>query len=96
MAMEVLIRIAENSRRGKAIQRMALKQNATPQQVVERIIDAEIDNQAGADEPIVDGKTPAERLIGLFSSPEDASLIDEVTALAYEGRAAGSTRDIGL
>ena len=40
--------------------------------------------------------TPAEMLLGLFASPADAALMDEVTAIAYEGRRNASTRDIGI
>ena len=41
-------------------------------------------------------QSPAEMLLGLFSSPADAALMDEVARLVYEGRAAGSTRDLGV
>ncbi len=43
-----------------------------------------------------DGQNPADMLLGLFSSPADAALLDEVTAIAYAGRNTPSTRDIGL
>ena len=36
------------------------------------------------------GKNPAEELIGLFSTPEDCALMDEVVAIAYEGRRAAA------
>lgn len=42
------------------------------------------------------GKNPAEELIGLFSSDEDAALMDEVVALAYEGRRAAAARDVAV
>jgi len=41
-------------------------------------------------------KSPAAMLLGLFSNPADAALIDEVSAIAAAGRRTVSTRKIGL
>ena len=42
------------------------------------------------------GKSPAELLLGLFASPADAALMDEVAQIADEGRSVGSTRNVGI
>jgi hypothetical protein len=96
MPIDVLIRITKDSQRGRAIQKMADQQDATPEQIIERMIDEGVRTHAKLSQEEGNGKTPAEMLMGLFSSPENTALMDEVTAMAYEGRNASTTRDIGL
>ena len=96
MAFDVLIHIAEDTQRGRAIQRFVEEQHVTPEQAVEQLIEAGIQARAQLIENSPNGKTPAEMLLGLFSNPEDAALMDEVIAIAYEGRGETSTRSIGL
>ena len=43
-----------------------------------------------------DKRTPAQRMIGLLSSPEDLAIMDDVKELIAESRRTQSTRDIGL
>ena len=75
---------------------MAAEQRATPEQIVECILDQGVRGYTNLGQETTNGKTPAEMLVGLFSSTENSALMDEVTAIAYEGRNASSTRDIGL
>ena len=94
MAFDVLVHITEDSRRGHIIRKIAEQQHATPEQVVEQVIDAGIDAHTRRLNDLA-SKNPAEMLLGLFSRPEDAALMDDVTAIAYRGRHTASTRDIG-
>ena len=108
MPFDVLVRIHEDSQRGRAIQEMADAKHVTPEHLIEQIIDAGIrEHLSPASEfdvmpsapgcaEFTHGKTPAQMLLGLFSSPEDSVLMDEVTAIAYEGRRVATTRDIGV
>ncbi len=87
MPFDILLHIKDDSERGHAIQEMADAQHVTPEQIVEQIIEAGIyAKQAQLFRQPTNGKTPAEMLIGLFSTPEDSALMDEVTDIAYEGR----------
>jgi|GEM_PF-2793281 len=43
-----------------------------------------------------DKRTPAQRMIGLLSNPEDVAVMDEVKELVNESRQTQTTRDIGL
>ena len=97
MPFDVLLHINEDSQRGRAIQRLADAQHTTPERAIEQIIDIGIQAQHFTLSPETSkGKTPAEMLIGLFSSPEDSAIMDEVTEIAYQGRNLDTTRDIGL
>jgi len=96
MPIDVLIRIAEDSQRGQAIQKMATQQNATDEQIVDHIIDEGVQNHAKLGHEALNGKTHAEMLMSLLARPEGAALMDEVSAMAYEGRNTSSTRAIGL
>jgi len=98
MAFDVVIRITEDSPRGRVIQLIADERNVTPEEALDQVIDAGI--QAHAPHHTTahgqSSSTPARRLIGLFSSDADAAIMDEVVALVYEGRKKPSTRNIGL
>lgn len=72
------------------IERYAREKALTHDEAVVRLLETGLRASAGSE------KTPAERMIGLFSSPEDAELMDEVVEIAYEGRRQSTTRDIGL
>jgi hypothetical protein len=60
------------------IQRFAQEQHITNEEAVLRLIEAGLRSPAP--------KTVFEKGLGLFGSPEDAALLDEVVALAYEER----------
>ncbi|MGO8672125.1 MAG: hypothetical protein ACLQVD_12255 [Capsulimonadaceae bacterium] len=95
MPFDVLVHINEDSHRGRVIRMMADAQHVTPDEVVEQIIDAGIQGHIQPAPQSTNGKGPAHTLLGLFSSPEDSALMDEVTTIEYEGRRAATTRDIG-
>lgn len=86
MAFDILVHITENSPRGRLVQMIAEHRRITLEQAVDGIIDASIATHTHS---ILQGqhvKSPAETLLGLFSSPEDAALMDEVMEIACEGR----------
>ncbi len=56
----------------------------TPQQLAE--LYAWIDRQRSSPPGRTDAQTVFEQGLGLFGSPEDASLLDEVVHIAYEER----------
>lgn len=93
MSFDIVLHIAEDSPRGRAIQQMATAQKITPEQAIDQIIDAGILTQPEMSSHSR-GKTPAEMLLGLFSTSEDSALMDEVEEIAYEGRRTGTTRAI--
>lgn len=80
------------------ISREAEDRGIAPEDLARKMLDDRVAHLAGVSDRIDDSapRTPAEMLIGLFSDPEDAALLDEVTAMAYEGRRTATTREIGL
>jgi hypothetical protein len=60
------------------VQRFAQEQHITSEEAVLRLI------EAGLRSPAL--KTVFEQGLGLFGSPEDSALLDEVVAIAYEER----------
>ncbi len=62
------------------IQRFAQQEHITPDEAVVRLIETGL----SALKPIA--KTVFEQGLGLFSSPEDSALLDEVVSIAYEER----------
>ena len=96
MPFDIILHITEDSPRGHIIQQMATAQKITLEQAIDQIIDAGILTQLQEVSSHSRAKTPAEMLLGLFSSAEDSALMDEVDEIAYEGRRTGTTRDIGL
>lgn len=69
MSYELHISIPENSPVGQIVQRMISAEQMTPEQALTSIL-TEAVKQRGK-------KTPAQELIGAFSSPEDVVMIDE-------------------
>ncbi len=64
--------------------RYAEETHVTPDEAAERLLRDALRHQ----------RTPAQRLIGLFSSPEDVALMEEVDRLIAEGRQADAEREI--
>ena len=96
MAFELLIHIEEDSLRGRVLQAITAEQHVTPEEAALQMLDAGIVDRVKGGAAAASDKTPAEMLMGLFSSPEDAALIEEVTSLAYEGRRAEAAQDAPL
>jgi hypothetical protein len=69
MSFDLRISIPDDSPAGKVVQRMVSADHVTPEQAVTRIL-----NDAAT---LQGAKTPAQELIGAFSSPEDVAMIDE-------------------
>lgn len=82
MTFDIVLHIDEDSQRGRVIQQMMAAQKITPEQAIEQIIDAGILTQQAMPSRNR-GKTPAEMLLGLFSSAEDSALMDDVAEIAY-------------
>lgn len=75
MSFDIPLHIPDGSPEGKLIEQVMRSENVSAEQAVLRILrDAEMKGN------------PAQRLIGLFSSPEDAALMDEVDRLVVESR----------
>lgn len=77
MAFEFHLSIPEDSARGQAILHLAEDERITPEQALDRIIEAGI------------GQKPFNAILagrGLFSSPEDASVLTAAVELAYAER----------
>lgn len=70
--------IPSNVERG--IQQFAQQEHITHDEAVLRLIETGL----SASQPVA--KTVFEQGLGLFGSPEDASLLDEVVSIAYEER----------
>lgn len=84
------LHIPEESPRGMSIQMLVAEQHITPEQALERVIDA------GLRATPKGKKTPAEELIGAFSSPEDRAILDEAMVSAKAIRAQfDQIRDFG-
>lgn len=79
----------------RGVQRFALQLQVSHDQAVLMLIEAGLNI---ARTPALNGrvKNSAQELIGLFSSPEDCDVMDEVVAIAYEGRRAAASRDIAF
>lgn len=80
------LHIEGSSPEGQNLQSIIDREHVSPEEALRRAL-----RHAVKDQP-----NPAQRLIGLFSSPEDALLMDEVMELGRESRHAHTTRDIGL
>lgn len=86
--MSLDIEIPPNVERG--IQKFALEEHISHDEAVLRLIEAGL--TAGSPRT----KTVFEQGLGLFGSPDDAALLDEVVSLAYEERRKASTREPAL
>jgi len=85
MPFDLHLTIPENSPEGQVVAAIVNRDHVSPEEAVRRII-----RDAG------DKRSPAQRMIGLFSRDEDAALLDEVMELTDESRKTPTTRDIGL
>ena len=90
MAFDLHLSIPENTPRWKAVQQVAAEQHITPEQAAERIFDE------ATRAKLLGKKTPAQEMLGAFSSPEDVALMDEVMEIVHARRAADVPRDFGL
>ena len=79
----------------QGVKRFAQELHVSHDEAVLRLIETGLQH-VPAPEKTGQGKNPAEELIGLFSSPEDCALMDEVVAIAYEGRKAAAARNLAL
>lgn len=84
MAFDLHLTIPENSPAGQVVQRLVLAEHVTPEQAVTRIL-TDAAKQHGK-------KTPAQELIGAFSSPEDVTMIDEGMDMARRLRVIDAKR----
>jgi len=83
-AFDLHITIPDNSPAGQAVQRIVSTEHLTPEQAVTRML-TEAARRHGK-------KTPAEELIGAFSSLEDAAMIDDTMESARRLRAIDAQR----
>ena len=88
MAFDLHLSIPESSPMGQAVQRLVLIENVTPEQAVTQMLTEAARHRARL--------TPAEELIGAFSSPEDVILIDEAMDTARRLRAIDAQRQFDL
>ena len=79
------LHIPDNSLEARAIEAIISRDHVSPEEAVRRVL-----RDAGTK------KNPAQKLIGLFSSDEDAAIMDDVMALNQESRKTHTTRNIGL
>ncbi len=80
------LHIDEDSPEGQVLEAIMKRDQISPEEAIRRAL-----MQSSVAE-----KNPAQRLIGLFSSEQDATLMDEVIDLTREGRATVTTRISGL
>ena len=79
----------------QGVQRFAEQQHVSHDEAVLMLIETGL-KSIPKSAPAEADKNPAQELIGLFSSPEDSAVMDEVVAIAYEGRKAAAARDIAV
>lgn len=80
------LHIDDNSPEGQNLRAIMSRDQVSPEEAIRRALR----------HPGVAKKTPAQELIGLFSSDEDAKLMDEVMELARARRKLDGPRDFGL
>jgi hypothetical protein len=88
MAFDLHITISESSPAGQAVQRVANAEHITPEQAVTRILTEAAKLQ--------DQKTPAEMMLGAFSSDEDSAITDEAMKHVRAMRQTNALRDFGI
>lgn len=88
MDFDIHLHIPENSQQGQIIQALAADQQITPQEAAQRVFNEGLKLHVGG--------SPASRMIGLFSSPEDLAVMEEVDKLIAENRQSHTSREIGL
>jgi hypothetical protein len=79
----------------QGVKQFAKQQHVSHDEAVLMLIETGLQHVSTGNDA-ADGKNPAQELIGLFSSPEDSALMDEVVSLAYEGRKAAAKRDVAV
>jgi len=85
MGFDVHLNISDNTPEGRAVAAIVERDQVSPEEAVRQIL-----RNAG------DRRSPAERMIGLFSNDEDSATIDQVMERIAHGRVEPSTRDIGF
>jgi hypothetical protein len=89
MAFDPQLSIPEQSRLDHVLRQIVATEQITPEEAATRLM------TEGA--KLHDGKkTPAEEMLGAFSSPEDVALMDEVMEIVHARRLADGPRDFGL
>jgi len=87
MAFDLHITIPDNSVEANVLEAMVNRDHVTPEEVVRRALR----------QMVVPELTPAQELIGAFSSPEDAAVLDQAMASVREHRADyDRVRDFGF
>ena len=81
MAFELNFTIPEQSPEGQVLAALVSRDKVLPEEAIRQAI-----RRAG------DQRNPAQRMIGVFSSDEDAAIMDEVLELANESRVTQTTR----
>lgn len=87
MGFEIVkLNIPENSPEGEAVQRVMKSHKLGPEEAIRHILRT---HDLGEDRP-------GEQILGAFSDPTDAALLDEVVKVAYDLRAIDRPRSLDL
>ena len=81
---DIQLQIDVNTPEGRVIETVVRSQNVSPEEAVRTVLRQRAQ------------KTPAESMLGAFSSEEDVALIDEVMGLARARRTKDEPRDFGF
>ncbi len=81
---DIHLRIDQNTPEGRVIEQVVQSEHISPDEAVRNVLRQRA------------GKTPAQAMLGAFSSAEDVKLIDEVMELARERAKADQPRDFGF
>jgi hypothetical protein len=84
MTYDIRLHIDQNTPEGRVIEQVIQAQHLSPEEAVRNVLRQRAN------------KTPAEAMLGAFSSQEDAALMDEVMELADARRRADQPRDFGF
>lgn len=88
MALEFHLQIQENSLQAKVLQSLAAERHISPEEVAQQLLEEAISARTQS--------TPAQQMVGAFSSVEESSMLEEIVAEAYELRSASQPRDFGV
>ena len=88
MSFDLHISIPENSPVGQVVQRMVSVEHVTPEQAVNRLLNAGVNQPAK--------KSPALEMLGAFSSDEDSAITDEAMEHVRTMRQTTQLRDFGI
>jgi len=80
------LHITDNSPEAQAIETIVNRDHVSPEEAVRRALR----------HPALAKPTPAEEMIGAFSSPEDMAIIDEAMQYVQELRESDRLRDFGI